>query len=289
MKLLQERVAAAMTDYATKLQLAGVRLDAVLALGDNFYGPLKSEDDKRFADRFENLYPKPALDSPFYFALGNHDYEDDKHVKDPAKKNWKHELAYARAHPDGRWRFPAVGDATWYRLDFPSGQQPLLSIILLDTNTDHVKERWEGQIAWMKQELADCQKSRWRMVAAHHPMFTDGYHFDGKKDPHLYPKIRETILPELGSATFYLSAHDHNQQHIRHPGHKHLDFLLSGAGGGDFIQKRRRPEGDAPWTNRFMESYGFLHLRFSEAEATAQFIGVTDKGWELLGQPVRRT
>lgn len=271
----QNRVAAAMTDYAGKLTAAGSRLNAVLPLGDNFYGGLKDENDPRLEERLEKLYPRPSLDVPFFFALGNHDYEDGD------RKGWKHQIAYAGksagSSPPGRWLFPAEVGATWYRQDFPA-TNPLLSMLVLDSNTDHVGNRWKDQIDWLEEELEATKERRWRIVVAHHPMFTDGYHWDGKKDPSLYPKIRKTILPKLERTVFYVSGHDHNQQHIHHPAYPDLDFLLSGAGGGDFIQKRR--QFHPPYKNEYMGEFGFLHLRFTDKEATAQFIAVGTGGWK---------
>lgn len=271
LKNFQDRVAAAMADYATKSAAKGSPISAVLPLGDNFYADFKEDglqgpDDARFKTRFEDLYPKPALDVPFYFAIGNHDYEDGD------RQSWKHQIAYARREPVGRWQFPADKDATWYRKDFALADGRF-SMLVLDTNTDHVKNAWKDQIQWLEKQLEETKNSRWRIVVAHHPMFTDGYHFDGAKDPGLYPKIRQTILPKLKDVVFYVSAHDHNQQHIHdHPGHPHLDFLLSGAGGGDFLKDRKA--SNRPYKNTFIKKLGFLHLRFTIKEASAQFISV---------------
>lgn len=284
----QNRVAAAMGAYTASLTAAGSKLDAVLPVGDNFYADLKgdglkNENDPRLIQRFEKLYPKAAMDAPFLFALGNHDYEDDD------GKGWKHQIAYARravgGEVTGRWKFPAEGNATWYRQDFPMGDKSL-SILVLDTNTDHVDARWDGQITWLEKQLKETETFRWRIVVAHHPMFTDGYHWDGAKDPSLYPKIRKTILPKLKNVVFYVSGHDHNQQHIHHTAYPTLDFLLSGSGGGDFIKKRKRFH--PPYKNEFMEDYGFLHLRFTGNEAKAHFIAVAKDGSSKVRHTVTR-
>jgi tartrate-resistant acid phosphatase type 5 len=275
----QDRIAAAMGEYATKSAAAGSVIDAVLALGDNFYADFKqdglqSAEDSRFSERFEKLYARPALDVPFFFALGNHDYEDGD------GKAWKHQIDYAARYaadmPPGRWRFPAKSGATWYRQDFPMGYKPL-SVLVLDTNTDHVKGKWKDQIAWLEHDLDATKDSLWRIAVAHHPMFTDGYHWNREKD--LYAKIRKTILSRLTGVAFYVSGHDHNQQHISHPDHPQLDFLLSGAGGGDFIKKRQR--FDAPYKNTFMPDFGFLHLRFAGQSAIAHFVAVSKQDWEI--------
>ena len=115
-RALQNQVASAMADYARKLAEKGTPLSAVFGLGDNFYGRLDGPDDPRFQERLEKLYPPADLNVPFYFALGNHDYEDYKF------QNWKHEIAYAKQHPESRWKWPAADGVTWFRQDFPSDE-----------------------------------------------------------------------------------------------------------------------------------------------------------------------
>src|SRR5262245_1337276 len=87
----QKEVAAAMAGYVER---NGIRLDAVLLLGDNFYGDLKGGvTDPSWKKLFETMYDVRSLDVPFYAVLGNHDYEDDKE---------KVQLDYARKNPDSR-------------------------------------------------------------------------------------------------------------------------------------------------------------------------------------------
>lgn len=283
----QNRVAAAMANYAAKAASEGRPVDAVLPMGDNFYAEfqddgLQGPDDDRFTTRFEKLYPKATLNVPFYFALGNHDYEDGD------GSGWKHQITYAQRDPMGRWQFPTEENtATWYRKDFLLADSKV-SMVVLDTNTDHVKKRWKNQIEWLDHQIAEIKDSRWKILVAHHPMFTDGYHWDGKKDPHLYAEIRQSILPKLKGFVFYVSGHDHNQQHIHeHPDHAHLDFLVSGAGGGAFPQKRRA--FDRPYKNEFMPTLGFLHLQFTQTQAAAHFISVASDGSWKVGHQVVRT
>jgi hypothetical protein len=279
-KTLQKRVAAGLAAYRDTMTAEGKRLSGILALGDNLYGPLTGPGDVRLTTEFDGIYPKDKLDVPFHFVLGNHDYEDGTH------QNWKHLIAHAGANPGGRWKWGGKGDATWYRLDLPA-DIPLVSIIALDTNTDHVGKKWNEQIQFLHAELAAAQESKWRIVVAHHPMWTDGFHFDGARDPDLYPKIRETILPELEDVVFYVSAHDHNLQHIRHKKFTKTDFFISGAGGGDFTQKRRRASPE-DYDNEFFQATGFLHLSFTATEARAQFIAVDEQGPKPVGQEAIR-
>jgi hypothetical protein len=92
----QVQVASAMASYVRSL---GVKPEALLLLGDNFYG--KGLDDvksPRFRTGFEEMYPKSVFDCPCPVVLGNHDYGDNLNGE-------KTQLAYAR---DGktRWTLP---------------------------------------------------------------------------------------------------------------------------------------------------------------------------------------
>jgi tartrate-resistant acid phosphatase type 5 len=64
----QRAVADAMSRFATTLD---GQVEAVLALGDNFYGEVGSD---RFREHFEEFYSPQHLNCPFYACVGNHDY-----------------------------------------------------------------------------------------------------------------------------------------------------------------------------------------------------------------------
>ena len=280
LRSMQQKIARAMAAYSVE---QGIGLSAVLALGDNFYHALRGTDDPRWQWGFENLFTKANFACPFYAVMGNHDYEDGK------QENWKHEIAYANDNPQGRWHFPATNGATWYRQDFSQGDKKLLTILFLDSNTDHMHlaDGWNKQVEWIKSELDKSDHGRWLVIAAHHPMFTEGYHHSGKEDPDLYPKIRKDWLPKFSSAVFYVSGHDHNLQHIQHPDWNHLDFLISGAGGGDFPQKQ---EGfDAGWKTAFFKKFGFIHLAFTSTQAKARLVSVDKAGQHTTEHEVSRS
>jgi hypothetical protein len=147
---LQDEVAKAMADYARDLAAKGQPLTAVLALGDNFYGRLDGPTDARFQQSFENLYPVADLNVPFYFVLGNHEYEDFHGL------NGQHEIAYARNNPASRWKWPAVGNQTWYQQDFP-GNDPLVTAVMLNTNTEVKPADWDAQIGFMQHGLENAR------------------------------------------------------------------------------------------------------------------------------------
>src|SRR6187431_3206623 len=73
----QELVAQQMARFAGQL---GRPLDAVLALGDSFYGKMTPD---RFDRDFEKMYDAKALPCPFHACIGNHDYERVTYGQDP--------------------------------------------------------------------------------------------------------------------------------------------------------------------------------------------------------------
>src|SRR5258708_33991069 len=68
----QTRVAEAMQDY---VKAQGLTTEALLMLGDNWYGPLPGGvKDKRWQAQFEEMYPKSVFACTAYAIPGNHDY-----------------------------------------------------------------------------------------------------------------------------------------------------------------------------------------------------------------------
>jgi len=69
----QQAVAAAMQCYAHDHSL---KTDALLMLGDNWYGPLPGGvNSPRWTTQFEEIYPESVFNCPAYAVLGNHDYQ----------------------------------------------------------------------------------------------------------------------------------------------------------------------------------------------------------------------
>src|SRR5215467_9086195 len=94
----QKTVAAAMQQYVHEHNL---KTDALLMLGDNWYGPLSGGvESTRWATQFEEMYPRSIFDCPAYAVLGNHDYQRMPESKVEA------ELAYAKK-AGTRWVLPS--------------------------------------------------------------------------------------------------------------------------------------------------------------------------------------
>lgn len=116
----QASVATGMRRYTETQKL---RTQALLMLGDNWYGALDGgAKSDRWQTQFEQMYPAEPFDCPAYAILGNHDYQHWPESKVDA------ELEYARSGMT-RWKMPA----RWYRFDFPR-HSPLITVLALDSN-----------------------------------------------------------------------------------------------------------------------------------------------------------
>ncbi|MDX2227310.1 MAG: metallophosphoesterase [Verrucomicrobiae bacterium] len=243
----QGRVARAMTVFLK----ANPGYHGVLSLGDNFYGELKKGvHDIRWKAEFEEMYPRPVFDQPFYALLGNHDYDDQEGKA-------QIELDYAAAHPGTRWTLPS----RWYRTDFTDDSgRSLMTALTLDSNHSNLaKKQWKEQIAWLERQLSG-PRGRWTLVMAHHPLFTNGTHGDN-----------DTLIDEWGPlfekyrVDAYLAGHDHDLEHLQVKGYS-TDFLISGGGGAP-----TRP-GQTDENRVFYRSvYGFMHLAVGPEEFAIRF------------------
>jgi 3',5'-cyclic AMP phosphodiesterase CpdA len=252
----QRATAQQMAAYSVRER---VKFDAALLLGDNFYSKMPGGvNDPRWGAEFENAYDAKVLAMPFYAALGNHDYEEQKAAT---------QLAYAKAHPDGRWKMPAK----WYRVELPA-ERPLVSVLVLDSNggTPPPKrgltaEEWAAENRWLETELAKPRPGKWLVVTAHHPLYTAGQHGDGKA-------LIERWGPlfEKHQVDFFLAGHDHDLQHLEMG--KFTTFILAGGGGAKIRPMKRDDRG--PFSRSLN---GFLHLHLSDAEARGKFIAADGK------------
>lgn len=251
----QGRVAEGMASFADE-RLRG-RLDGVLALGDNFYVTLTGTGDPKFDRLFERMFDPKRLNVPFYALLGNHDYSGGREDRV--------ELQYAKERPNSRWKMPG----RWYRVELPSADDPLVTFIMLDSNYLFLStEEWRAQADWLRGELAKPRTARWLVVCAHHPLYSNGGHGDDER-------LRREWGPLLAQhhVDFYLSAHDHNLQHLRIPGLA-TTFVISGGGGATTYEIVRADRG--PFARQM---HGFAHLRFGERSADVHLL-------DTRGRPV---
>jgi tartrate-resistant acid phosphatase type 5 len=254
----QSCVAAGMQRYASEHDF---KTDALLMLGDNWYGPLPGGvESERWKTQFEEMYPRNIFAGPAYAILGNHDYQRSPESKVEA------ELAYAKKIGT-RWTMPS----RWYRFEFPA-KNPAMTVIALDSNMPHPDGRWDfganftltpeqqaEQLAWLTAELEKPLHTPFLVVMGHHPIFSNGPHGD-------HPVLTRDWEPLLRKhrAHLYLAGHDHDMQHLEFEGHP-TSFVLSGGGGADLYNLKIDQGQRGPMAAKV---YGFSHLQASREMLT---------------------
>ena len=258
----QKSVAAAMQHYAQEHKL---KTDALMMLGDNWYGDLiGGVDSSRWKTQFEDMYPASVFDCPAYAVLGNHDYQRMPESKVQA------ELEYAK-RPGTRWKMPA----RWYSFEFPA-VNPLATVIALDSNMPHPEgpqakgvnftltpEEQAEQLRWLTAELEKPRSTPYLIVIGHHPIYSNGPHGDQKVliadwEP-LFRKHKVHM---------YFAGHDHDMQHLEFDGHP-TSFVLSGGGGADLYTLKIDEAQRGPYAAK---GYGFSHLEITPECLTERHI-----------------
>jgi tartrate-resistant acid phosphatase type 5 len=258
----QTAVATGMRKYA---QQQGVRPQALLFLGDNWYGALEGgAQSPRWKTQFEDMYPATDFPCPAYAILGNHDYQNFPMSKVDA------ELEYARS---GKSRFTMP--ARWYSFEFPA-KNPLITFIALDSNVPHLDgstgsgrdftltaQQHAEQIAWFEGELKKPRATPYLVVMGHHPIYSDGPHGDHAVLIRDWdPLFRKYKVP------FYLAGHDHDLQHLEFSGHP-TSFFLSGGGGADLYNLKIQETQRGPYAQKV---YGFSHLSVTREKLTLRHL-----------------
>ena len=265
--IAQSKVAAAMCHY---VQERGVRTQALLMLGDNWYGALDGgAHSVRWETQFEAMYSAEAFDCPAYAILGNHDYQRWPESKVDA------ELEYARTGKS-RWMMPA----RWYRFEFPA-KNALITFIALDSNMPFADgssnrgrdftltpQQQAEQLAWLEAELKRPHTTPFLVVMGHHPVYSDGKHGDHPVlvrdwDP-LFRKYKVDL---------YLAGHDHDLQHLEFEEHP-TSFFLSGGGGADLYDLKIDPSKRGPYAEKI---YGFSHLSVTPEQMTLRHLDINGR------------
>lgn len=211
----QSAVASAMANAAEEV---GSRF--VLSAGDNFYpAGVQSVTDPNWKQSFEDVYTAASLQTPWFAALGNHDYRGKP----------KAQIAYsAMSH---RWNMPS----RYYRVQ-DAALTPDLDVFVLDT-TPMIEDLGEAvmrlswgrvsmpgphqQLAWLDAELGRSA-APWKVVVGHHPIRSGGRHGGS-------PALAQALEPllERHGVQVYICGHDHALQHVK-VGPTH--HVCSGAG-----------------------------------------------------------
>ncbi|HEX7652672.1 MAG TPA: tartrate-resistant acid phosphatase type 5 family protein, partial [Verrucomicrobiae bacterium] len=243
---------------ATQMGLTGEKSRArfVISVGDNFYdNGVKSTSDSQWQTSFEQVYTAPSLQVPWYAILGNHDYHG----------NCDAQIEYG--HTNARWRMPA----RYYLRSETVAPGITADFFYLDTtpmakldpgetakHTDLHAQDVPQQVAWLEQALS-ASKAPWKIVIAHHPVYSGGVHGDT-------PYIIQHILPllEKHGVQAYFNGHDHDLQHL-HAGQVH--FFCTGGGS-----KPRKSIKEIPQTRFGIGCSGFIAASLNADTLAVQLI-----------------
>jgi len=214
-----------------------------LVLGDNFYTTgVRSVDDKRFKETFENVFVADSLQNDRHFRLlaGNHDHYG----------NVSAEVAYTNV--SARWYFPSL----YYDFHETIGNATL-HIVMIDTvllagdsrdaetgedltgnmYTGPRDERMaESQWNWINQTVAESTAD-FLIVAGHFPVWSICEHGPTTV---LVEKLKPIL--EANRVTAYLAGHDHCAQHID----EGKGVQYHGIGAGIISNPTKKHAGDIP-------------------------------------------
>ena len=229
----------------------------VLSVGDNFYPDgVESVTDTHWKESFNDVYAGPHLQTPWYVALGNHDYHGNPQAQ----------LDYAKLSP--RWRMPK----RFYKVDDASLSAASVDLFCIDTSPmlqDYAErishytgkpitfEHPAEQRAWLDASLA-ASEARWKLVYGHHTIRSGG---SGHGDT---PELVSGLLPILQKhgVQAYICGHDHDLQHIVRDD---LHYVLVGAGS------EVRPVRPVKGTKFCKDVSGFAALTVRGAELGFSF------------------
>lgn len=218
------------TDVARAMALAAEEIGSrfVISTGDNFYpSGVTSVTDRQWKTSFEEIYIGPGLQTPWFVALGNHDYRGSAQAQ----------VDYSLTND--RWKMP---DRYFAVTGVESGI-PQLDTFYIDTTamvsswSEWIADAGKGrrpphdlqkQLGWLDGALARST-AECKIVVGHHPVFSGGRHGDT-------PELIQWVQPllEKHKVQAYINGHDHILQHIRRG---RVDYICSGSGASAGMAK----------------------------------------------------
>ncbi|GJP48364.1 hypothetical protein CLOM_g7661 [Closterium sp. NIES-68] len=131
-------------------------------------------------------------------------------------------------------------------------------------NTGNWSRQEEAQLQELEGWLSNSQ-ARWKVVGAHHPVFSYGKHGDQQE---MVERIKP-LLEKYG-VDVYINGHDHNMQHIKKDDSPVHYFTV---GGGSKAWRGDAPPV-APGLRFFFPGQGFSAMQVSRDSLTVSFYGV---------------
>lgn len=259
----QRDVAAQMGRAATEV---GSRF--VVSTGDNFYeNGVQSAQDPQWLSSFEDVYTAPALQTPWYAVLGNHDYRGVPQA----------EIDYAAGSK--RWRMPS----RYYKVAGSEVGARHVDLFFIDTSPMVHQYRTKvhsriaenvasqdvaAQLAWLDAELAKSA-APWKLVFGHHTIYSGGSEHGNTVE--LVEQVKPIL--ERRGVQAYFNGHEHDLQHLRVGA---VDYICSGAGS------EVRPTGRIEGTRFALSRSGFAVVKVGQEALDLEFRDYT-------GAPVYRS
>jgi len=246
--------------------------DFIISTGDNIYdNGVGSVSDKHFDDTWRDVYNHPGIaDLPWYLTVGNHDH----HI---SNGEW-FQVEYSLVN--SRWIMPSLAFA--FKMSSKDTSVKFVSIDTISIAKD--KNDADDMLALLSDELESADDAGWKVVIGHYPCHSGG-HYAG------IHSMRESVCPVLeeNSVDFYLTGHDHNQQHwVKKGDASAVEHVVTGAGG----QNRYHKNDDNVEENEklgmelkfFDDIYGFSYFVVGKEEMKLQIVNIYG---EVMHESVR--
>jgi len=187
--------------------------------------------DGRDADdwvTFNSIVSRLPSGTPFYPALGNHEYESALYFDN----------------------FELPGNERWYSVTDIEG----LHFIVLDTGSALAAATSStpasAQYQWLESELSSSVSSTdFTVVTFHYPLYSTGYH--GSDEKHLADDL-EPLFEQYGVDAVF-SGHDHDYERFAVNG---IRYIVTGGGGAPL----RSQAGSSPYSELFVKAHHFCVL-----------------------------
>jgi 3',5'-cyclic AMP phosphodiesterase CpdA len=193
--------------------------DAILLLGDNAYKCGFRDNNDPLWD--EVIGPLIEIGKPIYPVLGNHDWGRKAQLRCWLKPATNPHAEIEKSGTAGyeNWIFPDNNYVLRTRL---------AEIIFFDSTP--IVRRWEGEfqrsLCAVRKALAETKSTPWRIVVAHHPIYSSPRDRNGEEQ-----RMLDAIEAELekGGVDLFLSGHDHHLEIFNKAEASRL-YVVSGAG-----------------------------------------------------------
>jgi acid phosphatase len=245
--------------------------NAIFGIGDNIYDDWQQPSFGKIVEYWSAYYLRyQSLKRDWYLVTGNHEYWWNGGGQ--RGEQYQKDFTTHLLNSGGYWNMPAL----WYDKSFRTSSGVTIDAFFIDTMIwkESAGSRYSSerlvQRNWLALKLEDSAAD-WKIVVGHHPVYSQGQH--GITDELLEDveglDSLDPLMRRYG-VQFYLSGHDHSQQHMYHRG---LNYIISGAGG----KTARYPSNEYPRDAMLNDQEGLLGFAglqiCSGSSATLKFYG----------------